>query len=75
MLLIAFSVLRTSVVKPRYLCAALKVTRENLARITSELLISQFLIGSKRINTLNDMAGRFRKIFRESAKSFRRYNS
>jgi len=30
----AFSVRRTSVVKPRYLCAALNVTRENRVRIT-----------------------------------------
>ena len=31
----AFSVLKTSLVNPRYLWAALKVTRENLVRMTA----------------------------------------
>lgn len=39
MSLMAFSVLRTSLVRPKYLCAALNVTRENRVNITSAMSV------------------------------------
>src|SRR4051794_23845039 len=71
MSLIAFSVRRTSVVNPRYLWAALKVTREKRVRMTVGAIIFRGIIGTDTgIKTLDDVPRCFRELLGQPSKGF-----